>query len=94
MPKPLWRSSGLAFHGRTLWRLGDFGKVSWWLGGLSLLCMALASIAKMGYKDHNNDGKFVKVHGVDDEEKENAPTEDQAQDPAAPTLAQVFEVLG
>ena len=64
----------------------------------------LASITKMGYRDCDNDNKFVKVRGVvydDDDGKENpsamqdpqayAP---QAQDPSAPSLAQVIEVLG
>ena len=38
----------------------------------------LGSIAKMGYNDFNNDGKYVKVRGVQDKEekKENeAPME-------------------
>ena len=37
-----------------------------------------ASITKMGYQDQNNNGKFVKVRGVvdeDDDDEENALTE-------------------
>ena len=30
----------------------------------------LASIAKMGYKDHDKSWKFVKVHGVVDDDEE------------------------
>ena len=39
----------------------------------------LASIAKMGYKDTDNNGIFVKVHGaqeIDDEGEEGEPTQD------------------
>ena len=59
----------------------------------------------MGYKDNNNNnGIFVKVWRVvneDDKGEEQASaTQDpqaqapQAQDPGAPSLAQVMEVLG
>ena len=62
----------------------------------------LGSIAKMGYMDPNNSGKFVKVFVVidddDEEEEENAPPEGQArdapvQDPTAPTLADIMGAL-
>ena len=52
--------------------------------------------------DTNNSGKFVKICGVvddDEEDKETALAKGQvvvppAQDPPAPSLAQVMEVLG
>ena len=53
----------------------------------------LASIAKMGYKDTNNNEIFVKVRGAqkkDDEGEEGEPTQDQA----APSLSQVMDVVG
>ena len=43
----------------------------------------LASIIKMGDRDHDNDGKFVKVKGVVDEDSEENPL--IAQDPQAPS---------
>ena len=51
----------------------------------------LASIAKMGYKDKDNNGIFVKVRGAHDEDDEGEKGE-QAQDPA--TLRQIMKVLG
>ena len=60
------------------------------LGSLKLK-YNLGSIIKMGYKDPNNSGKFVKVHGVlddDKEDEETAPTEGQAVGPPiTPSLA-------
>ena len=53
----------------------------------------LASIAKMGYKDKDNNEIFVKVWGVHDEDDEGEEGE-QAQDPATPTLGQIMDVLG
>ena len=61
----------------------------------------LASIIKMGYRDQNNNDKFVKVRGVIDEgddDEENAPVEGQtqdqpAQDSTAPTLANIIGAL-
>ena len=53
----------------------------------------LASIAKMGYKDTNNNGIFVKVRGTqkeDDEGEEEEPTQDQT----TPFFGQVMDVLG
>ena len=47
----------------------------------------LASIAKMGYKDPDNNGNFVKIRGDEDEEDE------PAQAPEAHTLGQVMDVL-
>ena len=47
----------------------------------------LASIAKMGYKDPNNNGNFVKIRGDKGEEDE------PAQAPEAHTLGQVMDVL-
>ena len=51
----------------------------------------LASIAKMGYKDKDNNGIFVKVQGAHDEDDEGEEGE-QVQDPA--TLGQIMDVLG
>ena len=45
----------------------------------------LASITKMGYKDKDNNGIFVKVQGAHDEDDEGEEGE-EAQDPATPTL--------
>ena len=42
----------------------------------------LASIAKMGYKDIDNNGIFVKVHGAQDENDEGDERE-QTQDSAS-----------
>ena len=53
----------------------------------------LASIAKMGYKDTNNNGIFVKVQGAQDEDDEGEEGE-PAQDSTAPTLGQIMDVLG
>ena len=40
----------------------------------------LGSIAKMGYKDPNKDGKYMKVYGVqDDDEEKAAPTDAQVE---------------
>ena len=47
----------------------------------------LASIAKMGYKDSDNTGNFIKVRG--DEGEEDEP----AQAPETHTLGQVMDVL-
>ena len=51
----------------------------------------LASIAKMSYKDKDNNGIFVKVWGVHDEDNEGEEGE-QAQDLAI--LRQIMDVLG
>ena len=53
----------------------------------------LASIAKMGYKDKDNNGIFVKVRGAHDKDDEGEKGE-QAQDLATPTLGQIMDVLG
>ena len=53
----------------------------------------LASIAKMGYKDTDNNGIFVKVRGAQEEDNEGEERE-PAQDPATPTLGQIMDVLG
>ena len=53
----------------------------------------LASIAKMGYRDNDNNGIFVKVLGTHDEDGEGEEGE-QAQDPITPTLRQIMDVLG
>ena len=45
----------------------------------------LASIAKMGYKDTENNRIFVKVRGAQEEDDEGEEGE-STQDPAAPTL--------
>ena len=53
----------------------------------------LTSIAKMGQKDTDNNEVFIKVRSAlnkDDEGEEGEP----AQDPAAPTLGQIMDVLG
>ena len=53
----------------------------------------LASIAKMGYKDIDNNEIFVKVCGAqeeDDKGEEGEPTQDQA----ASSLGQIMDVLG
>ena len=47
----------------------------------------LASIAKMGYKDPDNTGNFIKIRG--DEGEDDEP----AQAPKAHTLGQVMDVL-
>ena len=47
----------------------------------------LASIVKMGYKDLDNNGNFVKIRG--DEGEEDEP----AQAPKAHTLGQIMDVL-
>lgn len=61
----------------------------------------LGSISNMEYKDPNNDGKYVKVQNVQDNDDEDkaASAEGQAvtppiQDQATPSLAQVMDVLG
>ena len=57
----------------------------------------LASITKMGYKDTDNNGIFVKVRGAqeeDDEGEEGEQAQDQAMVRAAPSLGQVMDVLG
>ena len=56
----------------------------------------LASIAKMGYKDTNNNEIFVKVRGAqeeDDEGEEMEQDQDQAMVRAAPSFGQVMDVL-
>ena len=53
----------------------------------------LASIVKMGYKDTDNNGIFVKVCGAQDEDDEGEDGE-PAQNSAAPTLGQIMDVLG
>ena len=53
----------------------------------------LASIAKMGYKDTNNNGIFVKVRGAQEEDDEGEEGE-PAQDQAILSLGQVMDVLG
>ena len=53
----------------------------------------LASIAKMGYKDTDNNGIFVKVHGTQEEDDEGEEGE-QTQDSATPILGQIMDVLG
>ena len=47
----------------------------------------LASIAKMGYKDPDNNGNFVKIRGDEGEE------DDPSQAPKAHTLGQIMDVL-
>ena len=51
----------------------------------------LTSITKMVYKDKDNNGIFVKVRGVYDEDDEREKGE-QAQDPT--TFRQIMDVLG
>ena len=51
----------------------------------------LVSIAKIGYKDKDNNGTFIKVRGAHDEDDEGEESE-QAQDPT--TLGQIMDVLG
>ena len=53
----------------------------------------LASIAKIRYKDKDNNEIFVKVWGAHDEDDKGEKGE-QAQDPATPTLGQIMDVLG
>ena len=53
----------------------------------------LASIAKMGYRDKDNNEIFVKVRGAHDEDDEGEEGE-QTQDPATPTLGQIMDLLG
>ena len=53
----------------------------------------LASIAKMGYKDIDNNGIFVKVCGAQKED-DKGEEEEPAQDLAAPSFGQVMDVLG
>ena len=53
----------------------------------------LASIAKMGYKDTDNNEIFVKVHGAQKEDDEGEEGE-LAQDQAPPSFGQVMDVLG
>ena len=57
----------------------------------------LASIAKMGYKDTDNNGIFVKVRCTqkeDDEGEEGEQAQNQAMAYAALSLGQVMDVLG
>ena len=57
----------------------------------------LTSIAKMGYKDTDNNEIFVKVRGAqeeDDEGEEGEQAQDQAMVRAALSLGQVMDVLG
>ena len=57
----------------------------------------LASIAKMGYKDTDNYGIFVKFRGAqeeDDEGEEREQAQDQAMVHVAPFLGQVMDVVG
>ena len=35
----------------------------------------LASIAKIGYKDHDKNGIFVKVRGIDGDDEDQAPAQ-------------------
>ena len=51
----------------------------------------LASITKMGYKDKDNNGIFVKVRGAHDKDDKGKKGE-QAQDPA--TFGQIMDVFG
>ena len=53
----------------------------------------LASIAKMGYKDTDNNGIFIKVCGAQDEDDDGEDGE-PAQNSAAPTLGQIMDVFG
>ena len=55
----------------------------------------VASITKMGYRDHDNNGIFVKIRGVGDEGDEHTPTVQapQVQDPSAPSLVDVIGAL-
>ena len=46
----------------------------------------------MNYKDTDNNGIFIKVRGAQEKDGEGEKGE-PAQDPAAPTLAQVMDVL-
>ena len=51
----------------------------------------------MGYKDTDNNGIFVKVHGAqeeDDEGEKREQAQDQAIVLAAPFLGQVMDMLG
>ena len=51
----------------------------------------------MGYKDTDNNGIFVKVHGAqeeDDEGEEGEQAQDQAMVHAAPSFGRVMDVLG
>ena len=53
----------------------------------------LTSIAKMGYRDNDNNGIFVKVRGAHDENDQGEKGE-QAQDLTIPTFRQIIDVLG
>ena len=61
----------------------------------------VASITKMGYKDSNNNGIFIKVRGVgDDDDDEQVSTTQGAQDPTvpahdptAPSLVDIIDAL-
>ena len=58
----------------------------------------VASITKMGYRDHDNNGIFVKIRGVggeDDEGDEHASATQapQVQDPGAPSHIYVMGAL-
>ena len=52
----------------------------------------MTSIAKIGYKDIENNGIFVKIRGAQDEDDEGEKGE-LAQDSAIPTLCQIIDVL-
>ena len=57
----------------------------------------LASIAKMSYKDTDNNGIFIKVRGAqeeDDEGEEGEQAQDQAMVRVTPFFGQVIDVLG
>ena len=54
----------------------------------------LASITKMGYKDNNNNGIFVKIKGTQDEDVDGEEQGEQAHDLDALPLTQLMEVLG
>ena len=53
----------------------------------------LAFIAKMGYKDTDNNGIFIKVRDAQEEDDEGEKGE-QTQDSTTPTLGQIMDVLG
>ena len=60
---------------------------------LIAITYSLAPITKMGYKDTDNNGIFIKVRGTQ-EEVDEGEDEEPAQDRAAPSLGQVMDVLG
>ena len=53
----------------------------------------LASITKMGYKNNNNNGIFVKIRGTQDKDVNGEEQGEQAHDPDTLSLTQLMEVL-